>query len=53
MKENVKVIARYDRKYSAWRGGQILSTISTFKDMWVTKTEYEDYGVSIIRRTFF
>lgn len=53
IKENVKVIARYDRKYSAWRGGQILSTISTFKDMWVTKTEYEVYGASIIRRTFF
>ncbi|XP_049636730.1 actin-like [Suncus etruscus] len=38
---------------SAWIGGSILSSLSTFKDMWITSNEYKDFGSSIAgRRTF-
>ncbi|KAM5248474.1 actin, aortic smooth muscle-like [Ctenodactylus gundi] len=37
-------------KYGAWVGGSILSSLSTFKDMWVTRSEYQDIGSSSISR---
>jgi len=46
----IKIAANADRAYSAWIGGQILSGISTFKDMWITKEEYHDEGSRIILR---
>ena len=41
----IKVIAPPERKYSAWIGGSILASLSTFQDMWVTK---ETYGTPTI-----
>jgi actin len=49
----VKVIAQPDRKYSVWRGGSTLSSLSTFASMWVTKEEYEEVGASIVHRKCF
>ena len=50
MKEEVKVISSPERKFAAWIGGSILSTISTFKTMWITKAEYEESGVTIVHK---
>jgi len=36
----IKVVAPADRKYSVWQGGSILSSLSTFQAMWITKAEY-------------
>ena len=47
---NVKVVAPPERKYSAWIGGSILSALSTFQQMWITKDEYEEHGPSIVHR---
>lgn len=44
----VKVIAFPERKYAAWIGGSILSSISTFPRMWITREEYDDTGASIV-----
>uniref|UniRef100_A0A8C0Q694 Uncharacterized protein n=1 Tax=Canis lupus familiaris TaxID=9615 RepID=A0A8C0Q694_CANLF len=50
---NVKVSTCPYSTYSAWVGGSILCSLSTFKDMWVTSKEYKDIGASIVsRRTF-
>lgn len=38
---------------SAWLGGSVLSTQSTFGTMWVTKDEYEDAGPTIVHRKCF
>jgi actin beta/gamma 1 len=46
----VKIIAPPERKYSVWIGGSILSSLSTFEDMWVTKDEYDEAGPSIVHR---
>ena len=53
MKNNVKVIAVPERKYSVWIGGSILSSISTFGSMWITREEYQESGASIVNRKCF
>eukprot|EP01084_Bolivina_argentea_P137194 241635_1 len=44
---NAKVIAPPNRKYSVWIGGSILASLSTHKDVFVTKNEYDEYGPDI------
>ena len=53
MASKVKVIAVPERKYCVWIGGSILSSISTFSTMWITKEEYNDAGPSIVHRKCF
>lgn len=36
----VKVQASEDRKFLVWLGGSILSSLSTFQSMWISKAEY-------------
>merc|ERR1712008_494505 len=33
----IKIIAPPERKYSVWIGGSILSSLSAFQQMWITK----------------
>ena len=35
---------------AAWNGGAIISSVGTFQTMWITRSEYEDYGPSITLR---
>ena len=49
----VKVIAPPERKYSVWIGGSILSSLSTFQQMWISKDEYNESGESIVHRKCF
>lgn len=49
----VKVLAPNERKFLVWIGGSILSSLSTFQTMWITKSEYEETGASIVHRKCF
>jgi len=49
----IKVVAPPERKYSVWIGGSILSSLSTFQAMWITKGEYDESGPSIVHRKCF
>lgn len=49
----IKVLAPPERKYSVWIGGSILSSLSTFQTMWITKAEYEESGPQIVHRKCF
>lgn len=49
----VKVVAPPERKYSVWIGGSILSSLSTFATMWITKAEYDESGPSIVHSKCF
>ena len=42
-KNDVKVIAEHERNLAAWKGASIISTLSTFGNLWITKKEYEEY----------
>ena len=50
---SVKVVAPAERKYSVWIGGSILSSLSTFQSMWVSKAEYDEAGAEIVHRKCF
>eukprot|EP00009_Paramoeba_aestuarina_P014406 CAMPEP_0201535490 /NCGR_PEP_ID=MMETSP0161_2-20130828/59182_1 /ASSEMBLY_ACC=CAM_ASM_000251 /TAXON_ID=180227 /ORGANISM="Neoparamoeba aestuarina, Strain SoJaBio B1-5/56/2" /LENGTH=375 /DNA_ID=CAMNT_0047940709 /DNA_START=41 /DNA_END=1168 /DNA_ORIENTATION=+ len=47
---NVKVINPPERKYSSWIGGSILGSLSTFPLMWISKTDYDEYGPSWVNQ---
>jgi len=49
----IKVVAPPERKYSVWIGGSILSSLSTFQQMWISKSEYDDAGPTIVHRKCF
>mmetsp|Transcript_18715 Transcript_18715/g.57568 ORF Transcript_18715/g.57568 Transcript_18715/m.57568 type:complete len:378 (-) Transcript_18715:351-1484(-) len=49
----VKVVAPPERKYSVWIGGSILSSLSTFQSMWISKAEYDESGPAIVHRKCF
>jgi centractin len=46
----IRISAPPTRLYSTWIGGSILASLATFKNMWITKSEYEEYGPSILHR---
>merc|ERR1711975_84950 len=48
-----EIIAPPERKYSVWIGGSILSSLSTFQQMWISKQEYDECGPSIVHRKCF
>ncbi|XP_041484095.1 actin-5-like [Lytechinus variegatus] len=47
-KARCRVIAPPERKYSVWIGGSILGSLTTFKEVWITKAEYEEHGPSVV-----
>ena len=49
----VKVVAPPERKYSVWIGGSILSSLTTFQNMWISKAEYDESGPYIVHRKCF
>ncbi|CAI5489977.1 unnamed protein product [Closterium sp. Naga37s-1] len=49
----IKVVAPPERKYSVWIGGSILASLSTFQQMWIAKSEYDEAGPSIVHRKCF
>jgi len=49
----IKIVAPEERKYSVWIGGSILSSLSTFEQMWVTREAYEESGSQIVHRMCF
>ncbi|KAG9473042.1 hypothetical protein GDO78_015321 [Eleutherodactylus coqui] len=50
---HVKVSAPPEPMLAAWMGGSIVSSLSTFQQMWVTKSEFQEIGPNIVRRKCF
>jgi actin-related protein len=49
----IKCIAPPERNFSPWIGGSILSSMSTFQKIWISKEEYKESGTSIIHKKCF
>ncbi|PIN09714.1 actin [Handroanthus impetiginosus] len=47
------MVAPPERKYSVWIEGSILASVSTFQQMWIAETEYNESGPSIVHRKCF
>lgn len=39
-----------ERQYTGWIGGSVLSSLSTFHTMWISKKEYEEEGEGVVKR---
>ena len=39
-----------ERSFSSWIGGSILSCLGTFQCLWISKSEYEESGKTIIEK---
>lgn len=44
----IKMPTTNDRQYLSWIGGAVVSALSTFQSMWITKSEYDENGPSIV-----
>ena len=49
----INIIAPPERKYSTWIGGSILASLPTFQQMWISKQEYYESGLSIVHKKCF
>ena len=49
----IKVVAPQERKFLVWIGGSILSSLSTFQTMWISKQDYQETGAAIVHRKCF
>jgi actin-related protein 4 len=39
-----------ERRFGAWLGGSILSSLGTFHQMWISRKEYEENGPNIVEK---
>ncbi|KAH8827599.1 actin family [Flagelloscypha sp. PMI_526] len=46
----VGIIAPPERKFTGWIGGSVLSSLSTFPQLLISKLEYEEFGSNIVHR---
>ncbi|CAK4072371.1 unnamed protein product [Aphanomyces euteiches] len=48
----IKVVAAppSERKLGAFLGGSILASLGSFHEMWISKTEYNEYGASLVQK---
>ncbi|KAL6071424.1 actin [Balamuthia mandrillaris] len=48
-----RVHAPLNRKYGAWVGGSLMASLDSFRQLWITKLEYDEAGPSIVHRKCF
>lgn len=39
-----------ERRFGSWIGGSILGSLGTFHQMWVSRKEYEEFGVNVVEK---
>lgn len=46
----VQVLQRSEWEHSAWTGGSLLASLSAFQPLWISRSEYDEHGPSIVDR---
>lgn len=41
-----------ERKFASWIGGSVLTSLGSFQQLWLSKTEYEEYGATLACQRF-
>ena len=49
----IRISAPPNRHLTTWTGGSILASLATFKQMWLSREEYEEDGASALHRKTF
>lgn len=39
-----------ERRFGSWIGGSIVASLGTFHQMWISKSEYEEFGASVVEK---
>jgi actin-related protein 4 len=39
-----------ERRFGSWIGGSIVASLGTFHQMWISRKEYEEFGVGIVEK---
>ncbi|TVY68902.1 Actin-related protein [Lachnellula suecica] len=39
-----------ERRFGSWIGGSILGSLGTFHQMWISRKEYEEFGVNVVEK---
>lgn len=47
-----EVFRQNDCKYSAWIGGAMFASLSSFKSFCLTRNEYDEHGPEVLNRKF-
>ncbi|XP_031818841.1 actin-like [Sminthopsis crassicaudata] len=50
---SVRIIAPPERKYCVWIGASILTSLTSFKHMWITTSDYKEFGPTMVHRKCF
>jgi actin-related protein len=46
----VNTVASEERQNLCWIGGSVLTSLESFEMMWIEKSEYEEHGMSILKK---
>ncbi|XP_010185401.1 PREDICTED: actin-1-like [Mesitornis unicolor] len=46
----VRIVAPPERKYCVWIGASVLTSLTSFKQMWVTRSDYNEFGAAVIHQ---
>ncbi|XP_019612675.1 actin-related protein T2 [Rhinolophus sinicus] len=49
----IKITAPPDRWFSTWIGASVVTSLSSFKQMWVTSADFKEFGTSVVQRRCF
>eukprot|EP00929_Paragymnodinium_shiwhaense_P031327 TRINITY_DN17572_c0_g3_i5.p1 TRINITY_DN17572_c0_g3~~TRINITY_DN17572_c0_g3_i5.p1 ORF type:complete len:306 (+),score=54.81 TRINITY_DN17572_c0_g3_i5:690-1607(+) len=49
-KWRMQVLAPKEREHSAWMGGSIFASMTTFQQLWIARDEYEEAGPAIVHK---
>ncbi|XP_069933189.1 actin-related protein T2 [Oryctolagus cuniculus] len=49
----IKITAPPDRWFSTWIGASVVTSLSSFRQMWVTAADFKEFGTSVIQRRCF
>jgi actin, other eukaryote len=53
IEKELKIEIPIDSNYCAWKGGSVVSSMSTFQSMWFSSDEYNENGPSMIQSKCF
>eukprot|EP00388_Colpodella_angusta_P001073 GDKJ01003598.1.p1 GENE.GDKJ01003598.1~~GDKJ01003598.1.p1 ORF type:complete len:420 (+),score=100.30 GDKJ01003598.1:24-1283(+) len=49
----LKTISPPERKYAAWIGASVLASLTTFHQLWMSKSDYDEVGPAMVHRKCF
>jgi len=50
IQDTVEMDVANDRSYSNWIGGSLMASLNSFQQMWISRSEYDEYGKDIVQR---